>query len=81
MRASEPTSDERSRAVWVVAGNARDADDLAEMLDMLGLSPREAREPGAMPEHAMPAQRQPRNRKLSRDELNDVLAPLNAEKD
>lgn len=72
----EPTAEHRSRAVWIVAENARDADDLTELLDMLGLSAREAREPGCVSEQPVPAQRQPREPRLNTGDLSDLLTPL-----
>lgn len=72
----EPTAEQRSRAVWVVAGKAQDAEDLSEVLDMLGLSACEAKEPGSAPDQAVPAQRQPRNHRLTTSELADLLTPL-----
>ncbi|GAB2674218.1 hypothetical protein GCM10027271_38790 [Saccharopolyspora gloriosae] len=39
--AHEPTPQERARAVRATAHHAQDADQLAELLDMLGLAPEE----------------------------------------
>lgn len=41
--AHEPTPQERSRAVQAAAHHARDAEELRELLDMLGLAPEEGR--------------------------------------
>ena len=38
------TADERRRAALYAAGTARDADDLAQILDALGLTPHDARQ-------------------------------------
>lgn len=48
--AGEPTPEQRSCAVWVIAGNARDACDLTNLLDMLGLTASEARDLGSAPD-------------------------------
>ncbi|MBK0866850.1 MULTISPECIES: hypothetical protein [unclassified Saccharopolyspora] len=41
--AHEPTPQERAHAVRAVGHHARDADELRELLDMLGLDPQEGR--------------------------------------
>ncbi|WP_034272002.1 hypothetical protein [Haloechinothrix halophila] len=74
----EPTADERSRAARVVAAYARDATELTEVLDMLGLAASEAREPGSAPdqverrEHA--AARARRGRTLLVSELTEMFS-------
>ncbi len=74
----EPTAEERSRATRVVAAYARDAAELTELLDMLGLAPSEAREPGSAPdqverrEHAEARER--RGRTLLVSELAEMFS-------
>ena len=58
MSTREP--DLRARAVRVVAGCADDADDLRELLAMLGLDPTDALPPSERPTPAVPAQRHKR---------------------
>ncbi|MQA63434.1 MAG: hypothetical protein GEU86_18540 [Actinophytocola sp.] len=41
---------QRSRAARVIAANAHDAEDLAYLLDVLGLAACEARDPGSAPD-------------------------------
>jgi hypothetical protein len=61
----DPQCWQRHRAVRVVAGQARDAAELGELLDMLGLTPPEGRpppnavhsEPVPTPRHRSPAER------------------------
>lgn len=47
---TEPTARQRHRAARTVAAHARDAEDLTELLDMLGLAACDGREPPAEPE-------------------------------
>ncbi|HEU5470883.1 MAG TPA: hypothetical protein VFV67_09545 [Actinophytocola sp.] len=62
---SDPRRWQRHRAVRVLASHARDAAELAELLDMLGLTPSEGRpppdtvnrEPPPTPRHASPTER------------------------
>lgn len=75
-----PTPEQRSQAVRVVAGHAKDADDLVELLDMLGLAASEASEPGSGPTKVVPSARDERapRRKLTIDELTAMFEPLGA---
>lgn len=59
----DPAPEERHRAARVVAGQAKDAGELRELLAMLGLSPAEGRAPVPKP------RRQPANRRLTTTEL------------
>ncbi|GAA3794766.1 hypothetical protein [Amycolatopsis tucumanensis] len=63
----EPTPEERHRAARAVAGQAKDADELRELLAMLGLSPAEGRAPVPRP------RRQPANRTLTIPELTELF--------
>jgi hypothetical protein len=51
----EPTAVQRHRAAHAVAAHARDADDLAELLDMLGLSAADGQAPGPADDEPTPA--------------------------
>jgi len=69
-----PAPQQRARAVRAVAGCARDADDLAELLDMLGLDPADAR---PQPQHMapeVPEMPAPRGRGIPIAELTAMLA-------
>ncbi|SNR81948.1 hypothetical protein SAMN06265360_12122 [Haloechinothrix alba] len=73
------TDAERSRAVRTVAAHATDSGDLEQLLDMLGLTAGEAREPGSAPDQIARAHREalratPRSRRLPAGELAIVLA-------
>jgi hypothetical protein len=43
LTSQDPTPEQRFRAARTIAHHARDATELAELLDMLGLSPEEGR--------------------------------------
>jgi hypothetical protein len=43
LSSQDPTPEQRHRAARTIAHHARDATELAELLDMLGLSPEEGR--------------------------------------
>lgn len=71
-----PTAWQRHRAARLVAHHARDAQDLVELLDMLGLSAEEGRVP---PVERLEPEPTPRPLKLSEDcagRLASLLVPL-----
>lgn len=67
---SEPAR--RARAVHAVAGAARDADDLRDLLAMLGLDPAES-VPAACPDPRVPT---PRRRGMPMADLTAMLAAI-----
>ncbi|MDV6014233.1 hypothetical protein [Haloechinothrix sp. LS1_15] len=74
-----PSDDQRSKAVRVTASHARDTAEFETMLDMLGLSACEGREPGSAPDSSstggIAAQHGQRgNRRLLVSELRALLA-------
>ncbi|MGW4059899.1 hypothetical protein ACWEGE_16555 [Amycolatopsis sp. NPDC004747] len=64
--AGRPSPEERRRATRTVQRHARDGDDEAELLAMLGLD-----HPDPPPAEARPA-----NSRLTADELRELLAPF-----
>jgi hypothetical protein len=71
---------QRHRAARTVASQARDAQDLAELLDMLGLTAAEGREPFAEPPPAAPKKPVPRLDPPTACRLNDLLRPGSTER-
>lgn len=73
---------QRSRAARLIASNARDADDLAYLLDMLGLAACEARDPGSAPDDLEQIRREKAarrgDRKLRVTELANLLSNVDS---
>jgi len=75
---SIPTTipEKRHRATRVIAANVRDADELAELLDMLGLTVAEGRFP-PVPDTGVPAVPAPRHpSEAERDLATTLLAAV-----
>lgn len=69
---------QRHRAARTVAGQARDAEDLAELLGMLGLTAAEGREPPDEQPPAAPSELAPKLDPSSVCRLSNLLAPGSA---
>ena len=66
---------QRHKAARTVAGLARDAADLAGLLDMLGLTAADGLEPPVEPEPEMPRKPLPRLAPTSACRINDLMRP------
>lgn len=64
---------QRHKAARTVAGRARDAEDLAELLEMLGLNAADGREPPVEPPPKAPRKRVPHLDPPSACRLNNLL--------
>ena len=71
---------QRHRAARTVAGQARDAHDLAELLDMLGLTAAEGREPVQEPPAPEPPKPVPHLDPPTACRLNNLLRPNSTER-
>ncbi|NKQ51815.1 hypothetical protein HFP15_02845 [Amycolatopsis sp. K13G38] len=70
----------RAKAIRAIAGAAHDADDLRELLDMLGLDPAESLPPEQRPKPVVPVQRH-KGQGIPITELAEMLAAAGFDRD